>query len=128
MKKYIIFIILGYIVFQIILNWDSGDAVVGPYPTLGTASWYANSITATGEHVNNDSLTCAMRKKDYGKYYEVCSTDNGKCVVVRHNDFGPRKRFFRQGRIIDLSHKAFSQVADQKIGIVNVTITEVGSK
>jgi rare lipoprotein A len=108
----------------VLLNWDAGDAVKGPYPSAGKATWYTALITATGEHLDNDSLTCALRKKDYGKYYKVCSTDNGKCVVVRHNNFGPRKRLFRQGRIVDLSRKAFSELADLETGIINVTVTE----
>jgi len=65
-----------------------------------------------------------MRKKDYGKYYRVCSRDNGKCVVVRHNNFGPRKSLFRQGRIIDLSCRAFLELADLETGIINVTVSE----
>ncbi len=125
LKRYLVFIILVYLIIQVVLNWDAGNAVVGPYPTVGKASWYAASITSTGEHLDNDSLTCALRKNDYGKYYKVCSADNGKCVVVRHNNFGPRKRLFRQGRIIDLSRKAFLELADIKTGIINVTVTEV---
>ena len=127
MKKYLVFIILAYVAVQIILNWDAGDAVKGTYPSKGKATWYTAAITATGEQLDNDSLTCALRKKDYGKYYKVCSTDNGKCVVVRHNNFGPRKRLFRQDRIIDLSRKAFSELAGLETGIINVTITEVRS-
>jgi len=124
LKKYLLLIILAYIIVQVALNWDFGDAVKGPYPTTGKATWYTASTTATGEHLDNNSLTCALRKKEYGKYYKVCSADNGKCVVVRHNNFGPIKRLFRQGRIIDLSRKAFSELADLKTGVINVTVAE----
>jgi rare lipoprotein A len=128
LRKYLLFIIVAYLIAQVLLNWDFGDAVKGPYPAKGRASWYHASITASGERLDNDSLTCALRKKDYGKYYKVCSIDNGKCVVVRHNNFGPIKRLFRQGRIIDLSRKAFSELANLESGIINVTITEVESQ
>ena len=120
-----VFIILAYFIVQAILNYDQREAVVGPYPVSGKASWHASLITATGEHMDSDSLTCALRKKDYGKYYMVCSMDNEKCVVVRHNDFGPGKRLFNQGRIIDLSRKAFLELADLETGIINVTVTEI---
>ena len=127
MKKQLIFIILALIVVKVIIDWDPMDAVVGEYPVAGKATWYSDPITATGEHVDDDALTCALRKKDYGKYYQVCSADNGKCVMVRHNDFGPRKRLFMQGRIIDLSPKAFLELADLKTGIINVMVREVKS-
>ncbi|MDD4182744.1 MAG: septal ring lytic transglycosylase RlpA family protein [Candidatus Omnitrophica bacterium] len=98
--------------------------VAGPYPKIGAASWYSAKITATGEKANDNDLTCAMRKKDFGKYYRVCNTANDKCVVVRHNNFGPSKRFYDQGRIIDLSKAAFSRIADLEEGIIEVTVGE----
>ena len=120
----IIFVFI-YVSVEFFLDWDSHDAVIGPYPSSGVASWYRGLITASGESINSESLTCAMRKKDYGKYYQVCCVDNGNCVVVKHNDFGPRKKLFRQGRVIDLSHKAFESLAEHKTGLINVVITQV---
>jgi len=98
--------------------------VAGPYPKIGSASWYSARITATGEKFNNEDQTCALRKKDFGGHYKVCNTANNKCVTVRHNNFGPSKRFYNQGRIIDLSKAAFSQIADLEEGIIRVTIVE----
>ena len=123
--RWLVRIILVYLALQVILDWDGGDTVIGFYPTLGMASWYRGSVTASGESLSDDSLTCAMRKRDYGKYYRVCSVDSGSCVVVKHNDFGPRKRLFRQGRIIDLSHKAFSHIAKHETGLINVAVVQV---
>ncbi|HOW36096.1 MAG TPA: septal ring lytic transglycosylase RlpA family protein [Candidatus Omnitrophota bacterium] len=102
--------------------------VKGEYPTTGEAAWYVVKLAATGKRHNNYGLTCAMRKNDYGKYYRVCNTENGKCVVVRHNDFGPGIRLYNQGRIIDLSKMAFSRIADLKKGVIPVTIEEIDSK
>ena len=99
--------------------------VLGPYPKAGLASWYSDTITSTGEKANGNALTCAMRKIDFGKHYKVCNIVNDKCVVVRHNDFGPSKHFYDQGRIIDLSKVAFSRIAVLKKGLVGVTIEEV---
>lgn len=118
----------AYFAIQVILDWDSGDAVIGPYPTSGKASWYRGSLTASGERLKENSLTCAMRKKDYGKYYMVCSRDSDRCVVVKHNDFGPRKRLFRQGRIIDLSHKAFDRLANHKTGLIDVVVLKADTR
>jgi len=98
--------------------------VAGPYPKTGMASWYSARITATGERFDDNDLICALRKKDFGKHYKVCNTANNKCVAVRHNNFGPSKYFYNQGRIIDLSKAAFSQIADLEEGIIEVTIVE----
>jgi len=122
--KWLVIIILVYLALQVILDWDRGDAVIGPYPTSGKASWYRGSLTASGERLRANSLTCAMRKRDYGKYYLVCAADSNRCVMVKHNDFGPKKKLFRQGRIIDLSHKAFSYLAKHKTGLIGVTVIE----
>ena len=98
-------------IFFSFLFFGCGDKqpVVGPYPTGGKASWYTASRTASGERFNRWDLTCAMRKLDFGKSYLVCNIANNKCVVARHNDFGPSKKMYRRGRIIDLSRFAFSQ-------------------
>ncbi len=94
------------------------------YPTTGIASWYSTHTTASGEKFNDNDSTCAMRRYDFGKFYKVCNVANGKCVVVRQNDFGPSKYLYDKGRIIDLSKKAFSRIADLEEGIIKVTIEE----
>jgi len=88
------------------------------------ASWYEAEHTSGGEAPDDHGLTCAMRKTDFGKYYKVCNADNGQCVVVRHNDFGPVKRLYARGRIIDLSKAAFSQIADLHEGLITVSVEE----
>jgi len=107
--------------------WGCTDNVpfLGEYPQKGIASWYSGGITASGERFNPRSFTCAMRRTDYGKFYKVCNIDNSKCVVVKHNNFGPAKWLFVRGRIVDLSKAAFSQIADSKEGLINVTIEAI---
>lgn len=60
----------------------NNDPVVGPYPKTGKASWYSAKITATGEKFSDTDLTCAMRKTDFGKYYNICNIANNKCVNI----------------------------------------------
>jgi rare lipoprotein A len=98
--------------------------VTGVYPKTGLASWYLARITATGEKFDPDDLTCAMRKTDFNKRYKVCNLANNKCVVVRHNNFGPAKYLYDQGRIIDLSKAAFSRIAGLEEGVIKVIIGE----
>lgn len=118
-----------WLVVFAILIFLSGCAdnspVVGPYPKAGLASWYVARRTATGERYKSQDLTCAMRKFGFGKHYRVCNNANNKCVVVRHNNFGPARHLYEVGRVVDLSKAAFSQIADLKEGIIKVTLEEV---
>jgi rare lipoprotein A len=72
-------------------------------------------------------MTCAMRRRDFGGLYKVCNLDNGKCVVVRQNDFGPNKKLHDAGRIVDLSKGAFRKIAPPWKGIVRVTVEPVSA-
>lgn len=99
-----------------------------------TASWYSTEScrregtsgvwTASGERFHDSALTCAMRSRDFGKYYRVTNIANGKSVVVRHNDFGPNKKLWKKGRRIDLSKGAFKKIADLRTGVIEVTIRQ----
>ncbi|PIQ88188.1 MAG: hypothetical protein COV73_00150, partial [Candidatus Omnitrophica bacterium CG11_big_fil_rev_8_21_14_0_20_43_6] len=105
MKKLSKYIFWG--ICLVILAGCADDLPVkGPYPKVGIASWYDPSLTSP-ELFKPWGVTSAMRKTDYGKYYQVCNLDNNQCVFVRHNDFGPSAAMYRQGRIIDLSKSAF---------------------
>lgn len=99
-------------------------AVAGSYPSEGLATWYTAKHTAIGEKFDDKTLSCAMRKRDFGKYYKVCNVENNKCVIVRHNNFGPSLRMFNKGRIIDLSRAAFSGIADLKEGVIKIILSE----
>lgn len=88
----------------------------------GKASYYAKFFegrkTANGEIFSNDVLTAAHKELPMGTKVRVTNLDNGKSVVVRINDRGP----FVKGRIIDLTEKAFDEIAERKLGVVNVTV------
>jgi rare lipoprotein A len=100
-----------------------------------TASWYSTQscqkegtsgiFTASGEKFDENALTCAMRSRDFGKYYRVTNLANGKSVIVKHNDFGPNKKLHKKGRIVDLSKGAFKAIANLKRGIVNVKVEAI---
>ncbi len=53
-------------------------------------------------------MTCALRRRDFGKSYLVCG--QAGCAEVRHNDFGPGKGPTSKGVIIDLTPRAFKAV------------------
>jgi rare lipoprotein A len=104
----------------------------------GTASWYSvasckregtwqkyGGKTASGEIFDDKKLTCAMRSRNFGKYYKVTNIKTGKFVIVKHNDFGPNKKLWDKGRKIDLSRSAFEKIENLTKGIVNVKIEPI---
>lgn len=92
----------------------------------GTASWYGGKFhgrrTANGETYNMHALTAAHPSLPFGTEVVVTNQNNGRTVVVRINDRGP----FTGGRIIDLSHKAASQIGMINSGTARVTIEVLG--
>jgi len=58
---------------------------------------------ASGQPLDDDALTCAMRRRDWGSRWKVTALDSGRSVVVTLEDFGPGQRATRRGVIIDLS-------------------------
>lgn len=132
MKSVIVRNILILQFFSLSVALPPAEATIN-YPSKGTASYYtARSCkregtsgiwTASGERYNENALTCATRDKSlFGKYIKVTNLDNGKSILVRVNDFGPNKRLFLKGRIIDLSKRAFSKLDNLKKGVIKVNI------
>lgn len=91
----------------------------------GVASYYtvasSSTLTASGETMRDDLLTCAMRSGEFGAHYRVTS-ENGRSVIVRLNDRGP----YIDGRIIDLSEAAM-RVLDPtlQMGIMDVKVERI---
>lgn len=88
----------------------------------GQASWYGDKfhgkLTASGETYNKNAYTAAHKTLPFGTIVRVTNTANNKSVDVKINDRGP----YVKGRVIDLSHKAFSQIGDVKKGVAPVKI------
>lgn len=89
---------------------------------MGKASYYAKKFegrrTANREIFSNNELTAAHKKLPMGTVVRVTNLGNGKSVDVRINDRGP----FVKGRIIDLTERAFLEIADKKLGLVDVNV------
>ena len=88
----------------------------------GKASYYAKKLsgrmTASGERLHHDSLTCAHRTYPFGTLLKVTNPANGKQVIVRVTDRGPYVR----GRIIDLSVRAAQEIGIIAQGIAPVIV------
>ena len=100
----------------------------------GKASWYSqespgiNKYTANNEIFNDMDLTCAMWEAPFNQTVKVTNRSNGKSVIVRVNDRGPHYRYFRKGRVIDLSKAAFAKIASLDNGLIDVEITFLQEK
>jgi rare lipoprotein A len=137
--------VISWIVIAIVLGLVAAVFIVNPLSCRKahaqdedmkyTASYYtAKSCqregtsgvwTASGERYDENALTCAMRRRDWGTMFRVTNIETGKSVVVRLNDFGPNKKLHAKGRIVDLSKGAFNKIADLKQGVIRVKVEEV---
>jgi rare lipoprotein A len=93
------------------------------YKTNVHASYYHNKFngkrTASGKKFNNNRYMAAHRKFPFGTKLRVTNQANGECVIVEVSDRGP----FTKGREIDMSRRAFMDIAhNKKSGGLNVTI------
>lgn len=100
-----------------------------PYKKAAHASYYHDKFTgrrtASGQKFDNQKYTAAHRKLPFGTKLKVTNEKNGKSVIVEITDRGP----FTKGREIDLTKKAFMEIADnKKSGIMVVTIDEAVKK
>lgn len=88
------------------------------------ASYYADyfhgKVTRSGEKYDMNKLTCASNTHKLGTKLKVTNLENNKSVVVIVTDTGSFKNI-----TLDLSKKAFSKIADLKIGVINVKIKKV---
>ncbi|SHG39621.1 septal ring lytic transglycosylase RlpA family protein [Bradyrhizobium erythrophlei] len=105
------------------LAWRGANASIAPSSGggrsfSGMASFYGNesgSKTASGQHFNQNALTCAHRSLPFGTKLRV--THGGRSVVVTVNDRGP----FVRGRVLDLSTGAARAIGLTSAGVGRVT-------
>jgi rare lipoprotein A len=96
------------------------------YKKEANASYYADKFngkrTTSGTRFDNNKYTAAHRKLPFGTRVKVTNIANGKSVVVEITDRGP----FSRGREIDLSKRAFREIASNKIsGVMLVSIAVI---
>lgn len=113
---------------EIVFN-DTVIAIKGKYKLYKKdvhASYYANKFngrrTASGKRFDNNKYSAAHRKFPFGTILRITNEETGKSVFVEVTDRGP----FSRGREIDLSKKAFMEIAPNKnSGSMRVKIEEV---
>lgn len=97
--------------------------VLVPYKKDAHASYYADKFhgrkTASGVPFDMNKYTAAHKKFPFGTKLRITNQANGESVIVEVNDRGP----FVRAREIDLSKKAFMEIAKNKgAGVMMVTI------
>ena len=103
-------------------SWRDANASIIPSSGTGRsfsgmASYYGNesgSRTASGQHFNQNALTCAHRSLPFGTKLRV--THGARSVVVTVNDRGP----FVHGRVLDLSTAAAREIGITGAGVGRV--------
>jgi rare lipoprotein A len=102
-------------------------AAVGPVQHVqqvqhGMASWYGGrhhgGKTASGERFDKHAMTAAHPSFKMNTRVRVTNQRNGRSVIVRINDRGPRAR----GRIIDVSEEAAAALGMKQAGVVPVKV------
>jgi rare lipoprotein A len=78
---------------------------------------------ANGKPFDPEQNTCASWFYKFGTVLKVISLDTGRATEVVVTDRGPNKRLVAQGRIIDLSRKAFAEICDTDKGLTKVVVT-----
>lgn len=101
----------------------SANLNLAAYKKNAHASYYHNKFngkrTANGSKFDNEKFTAAHRKLAFGTKVKVTNEVNGKSVIVTITDRGP----FTKGREIDLTRRAFMEIAANKnAGNLKVTI------
>jgi rare lipoprotein A len=74
------------------------------------------------EIFDDTELTAAMWDIPFNQKIKVTNLENGLSVVVRVNDRGPHRRLVRQGRIIDLSKRAFQTIGPLDKGLIDIQL------
>lgn len=102
---------------------DSLEVKYEPFKKNVHASYYHDKFngrrTASGQKFNNNLYTAAHKKLKFGTKLRVTNVVNGASVIVTVNDRGP----FVKGRELDLSKKAFMEIAKNKNrGFLNVDV------
>jgi len=92
----------------------------------GIASWYGKKYhgrrTSSGERYDMHGMTAAHRTLPFGTVVRVTNLRNGRTVRVTINDRGP----FVDGRIIDLSYRAATELDMVRDGVAPVIVELLG--
>ena len=92
----------------------------------GVSSYYSYECAAmpmaNGRPFDPEKRTCASWFYKFGTVLIVRSLDTGRATEVVVTDRGPNRRLVKEGRIIDLSKRAFQDICSLEKGLTKVAI------
>ena len=93
---------------------------------VGLASWCGRGerlhrYVAMGHRFNPQAFEAAMWDVPFGTMVNVRNRENGRSAIVRITDRGPARRL-RTQRAIDLSRRAFAELAPLQQGLIPVAV------
>jgi len=98
------------------------------FEQTGKASWYGPGFhgrkTASGVRFDQHAMTAAHRTLPLGTQVKVTNLETGRTILVKINDRGP----YIDGRIIDLSKRAASELGMEEAGIAPVKVETLGGE
>jgi rare lipoprotein A len=123
------YIVISLLLLSVITGCSSSKSASSSYAVYNkkaVACYYADKFngkkTASGEIFSNNKYTAAHRKLPFGTKVRVTNKVNNKSTIVTINDRGP----FSAGKDIDLTKKAFLEIADNKNhGELNVVLETI---
>jgi rare lipoprotein A len=93
----------------------------------GIASWYGRDFhgrtTSSGEVYDMNLMTAAHKSLPIPTWVEVTNLSNNRRVIVKVNDRGP----FVDGRVIDLSRRAATELGMIEAGTTRVSVRALGA-
>jgi rare lipoprotein A len=110
-------IFIGFIISLSLLSFTMSDV------TECVATWYDmhGAKTASGVKMHRDSLTAAYNSAPLYTKLKITNLNNGKtCIVVVTDRMGNKSP-----NRIDLSYKAFGEVANHNQGKIRVTVVKL---
>ena len=127
--KPILKIFIFLLVLTAVENYFVKEPTATPVPgVVGYASFYsyecANKPMANGRIFDPEKRTCASWFYKFGTVLLVKSLDTGRETEVVVTDRGPNKRLVKEGRVIDLSKRAFQDICSLEKGLTKVAIEE----
>jgi rare lipoprotein A len=100
----------------------AAPAIEAPSGETGLAAVYSDVLnghrTASGQIYQRNKLTAAHKTLAFGTMVKVTNAKNGKSVVVRINDRGPKQA----DRVLDISPRAARALGINKRGMAEVRL------
>ena len=98
------------------------NSIIIQVGSKGKASYYDYLLPSGWS--SKGHRVCASRNFERGTTIRVTNLDNKKEVDCLVTDYGPDGHLFPE-RVVDLSSYSFSQIAETKQGVINVSVKKV---